>query len=90
MYLKISKFNYLFIYLLGVQTHQQSYGDFKLLLVEENPTGTNIGIFACVSKTTDALQVSWKTSPHERFCPDQKSNPHGEWMSSYKSKTLTS
>ena len=28
-----------------------SYGDFQLLLVEEDPTGTNIEIFACIGRT---------------------------------------
>ena len=54
-------------------TPLESYGDFQLLMVEKDPTRTNIRIFACMGRTIDApqLQVSWKTSPHESFCPDQ-------------------
>ena len=51
-----------------------SYDDFQLLLVEDL-TCTNIKIFACICRTTDTPQVSWKTSTHESFCPDHDSNP---------------
>ena len=55
-----------------------SFGDFRLFLVEEDLTYTNIGISACMGRTTDALQVSWKIFPHESFCPDRDLNPRGE------------
>ena len=66
-----------------------SYGDFQLLLVEKDPTRTNIGIFACMGRTTDAPQVSWKTSPMESFCPDWDSNPCSERLSGWKLRTST-
>ena len=50
-------------------TPSGSYGDVQLFLVEEDPTRTIIGIFACTGRTTDASQISWKTSPHESFVP---------------------
>ena len=34
------------------------YGNFQPLLVEETPTCTNIGIFACMGRTNNAPQVS--------------------------------
>jgi len=37
-----------------------------------------------MGRTTDAPQVSLKTSPHESFCPDRDSNPRGEGLSGYK------
>ena len=40
-----------------------SCGDFQLLVVEEDPTCTNIGILSCIGRTNDAPLVSWKTSP---------------------------
>ena len=41
-------------------------------------------IFACMGRTTDAMQVSWKTSPHKSFRPDRDSNPRGEGKSDNK------
>ena len=38
----------------------ESYGDLLLLLVEVDPTRTNIGIFTGMDRTTDAPRVSWK------------------------------
>ena len=55
----------------------------QLLLVEKDPTHMNTGIFACMGRTNDALQVSCKTSPHERFCPDRDSNPRNEGLSAW-------
>ena len=51
-------------------TPSGSYGDFQLLLVEEDPAYMNIRIFTCIGRTTDALQVSWKISLQESFCHD--------------------
>ena len=48
------------------------YGDFQLLLMEEDPTHTNV--FASMGRTNDAPQVSWKTSPNESFRPDRDLN----------------
>ena len=82
-------FVYLFIAFSVAPTSSGSYDDFQLLLVQEDPRRTNIGIFACMGRTTDAPQVSWKTSPHESFCPDQDSNPCGERLSGWKLRTST-
>ena len=60
-------------YLIGfysrTATHLGSYGDFQHLLVEEDPTRTNIGLFARMGRTNDAPHESWKTSQHESFRP---------------------
>ena len=50
---------YLLIYygFLVAPTHSRQNGDNQLFLVEEEPTRTNIGIFARMDRTTDAPQV---------------------------------
>ena len=81
-----------FIYLLGfsvTQTPLGSYhGNFQLLLVKEDHLHMNIGIFACMGRTTDTLQVSWKTSQHKRVLsrPGQARN---ERLSGWKLGTST-
>ena len=42
-----------------------------LLLVREDYTRTTIGILACVYRTNNARQVSWKTNPHKSY-PQRK------------------
>ena len=46
-------------------------------------------MFACIGRITDAPQVSWKTTPHESFCPDRDSNPSGEGLSDWKPMAST-
>ena len=48
---------------------------FIFILVEEDPTHTNIGILACIGRTTDAPHISRKTSPHESFHPNRDFKP---------------
>ena len=59
------------IYLVVAPTPSGSYGDFQLLPVEEDPTCTNIQIFACMDRTTNTPQVSWKSSPHGIVCTNR-------------------
>jgi hypothetical protein len=84
-----SLFYYLILFgFLVTLTPSGSYGDFQLLLVEEDPTCTNMGIFACTVRTTVTLQVSWMTSPHETFCSDWDSNPCSKGLSSLNLQLL--
>ena len=38
---------------------------------------------ACMGRTTNAPQVSWKTSSNESLRPDQDLNPHSKGLSGY-------
>ena len=75
---------YLFLGFSVAPTPSGSYADFQLWLVEEDPAHTNIGIFACMGKTTDATQVSWKTSLHESLFP-----PTGAWTHAARVRVVT-
>ena len=52
--------------------------------MEEDTSGTKIGIFVSIGRTADAPQISWITSPHESVSTERDSNPQGETMGGYK------
>ena len=52
--------------------------------MEEDTSGTKIGIFASIGRTADALQVSRITSPHASVSTERDSNLKGERLGGYK------
>ena len=69
-------FIYLFIYLLGFQLHQQLHGQMSTSGFYWWRKIPRISEFACTGRTTS-------------FWPDWDSNPCGEGLNYYKSKTVT-
>ena len=81
----------MFMFCFTYQRHRCGhYRDVQVLQLEEDSIRTNIGIFACMSKTTDAPHVSWKTFNNEVFGPDQDSDSHGGGLSFHKRMTKAS
>ena len=83
---------YSFIYLFDFQAHRHLQGHMassSFLMVEEDPTRTNIEKFVGMGRTTDVPQVSWKASLHESWIPDRDSNARGEGLSDWKPRTST-
>ena len=76
-----------FVWFSVAPKHSGSYSNFQLLLVKEDPRRTNIGIYVCIGRTTDAPQVSWKTSPHKTLY-DHESNQHGQWLQGSPARSL--
>ena len=73
--LKMCLFICLVIYLLDFQSHHHHQGHMATSnFYWKEKTRTYIEMFTCMIRTTAASQVSWKSYPRVRNCPDQVTN----------------